>query len=45
MVKENYIQIRVADEEKKEIQEQAKKQGFDNISAFILWLFRKFGKG
>ncbi|MFA5350263.1 MAG: hypothetical protein WC357_02895 [Candidatus Omnitrophota bacterium] len=44
MVKENYVQIRVTDEEKKEIQEAAKKQGFDNISAFILWLFRKFGK-
>ena len=44
MIKENYIQVRVSDEEKEEIKEQAKKQGFDDISSFILWLFRKFGK-
>ncbi len=44
MKKENYIQIRVSDEEKEDIKEQAKKQGFENISSFILWLFRKFGR-
>jgi len=43
--KKDYLQIRVTQAEKEEIAESAKKQGFDSISAFILWLFRKFGKG
>lgn len=45
MVKENHIQIRVSDEEKEDIKDQAKKHGFDDVSSFILWLFRKFGRG
>ncbi len=43
--KKDYLQIRVTQVEKEEIITTAKKQGFDSISAFILWLFRKFGKG
>ena len=39
--KEEYIQIRVSKEEKEVIRKEAKKNGFDTISAFLLWLFRK----
>ncbi len=42
--KDKFIQIRVSEQEKDEIQEQAKKSGFDSVTAFFLWLFRKYGK-
>ena len=42
--KEKLIQIRVTEQEKEEIQTHAKKSGFDSISAFLLFLFRKHGK-
>ena len=44
-IKEEFIQIRVRAEEKKEIQKSAKKQGFDNMTAYLLWLHRKHGRG
>jgi len=42
--KKEYLQIRITPTEKQEIEAKAKSQGFDSVSAFILWLFRKFGK-
>jgi hypothetical protein len=42
--KNDYLQIRVTREEKEEIRQECKKQGFDSVSAYLLWLFRKFGK-
>ena len=42
--KEEHIQIRVSKEEKEIIRKEAKKNGFDTISAFLLWLFRKSAK-
>jgi hypothetical protein len=42
--KEKLIQIRVTEQEKEEIQTHAKKNGFDGISAFFLFLYRKYGK-
>lgn len=38
--KQDWIQIRVSRDEKREIKEETKRQGFDSISAFFLWLFR-----
>jgi hypothetical protein len=43
-IKEKFIQIRVTEQEKEEIQAHAKKNGFDTVTAFFLWLFRKHGK-
>jgi hypothetical protein len=43
-IKEKFIQIRVTEKEKEEIQTQAEKNGFDTVTAFFLWLFRKHGK-
>lgn len=42
--KDKFIQIRVSEKEKKEIQIQAEQSGFDTVTAFFLWLFRKYGK-
>jgi len=42
--KEKLIQIRVTEQEKEETQTHAKKGGFDSISAFLLFLFRRYGK-
>ena len=42
--KDKLIQIRVSEREKDEIQANAKSAGFDNVTAFFLWLFRKYGK-
>jgi len=39
--KESYIQIRISEEEKQKIKRKAKKNGFNTISAYILWLLRK----
>ena len=40
-MKSTYITIRVSEEEKKQMQEDAKKAGFDNVSVYILWLYRQ----
>ena len=40
---EKFIQMRVTEQEKKEIKDISKKKGFDSISAFLLFLFRKYG--
>lgn len=42
--KEEHIQIRVSKKEKEHIRKEARKNGFDTISAFLLWLFRKSAK-
>jgi antitoxin component of RelBE/YafQ-DinJ toxin-antitoxin module len=42
--KTKFIQIRITEKEKEEIQAVSKKGGFDGISAFLLFLFRKYGK-
>jgi uncharacterized protein (DUF1778 family) len=42
--KDKMIGIRVTEEEKALIEETAKASGFDNVSSFFLWLWRKFGK-
>ena len=44
-MKNKLLQIRVSEEEKKEITERARKEGFNSLSQFLLWLYRKFGKG
>jgi hypothetical protein len=41
--KESYVQIRVTAEEKQEIQKSAKQSGFDTVTAYLLWLVRKYG--
>src|SRR3990167_6453990 len=35
----------ISEKEKKEITERARKEGFNSLSQFLLWLYRKFGKG
>lgn len=42
--KTKLLQIRVTEDEKEEMRSCAKAKGFDTISSFILWLFRKHGK-
>ncbi|MFH1622564.1 MAG: hypothetical protein ABIA97_05530 [Candidatus Omnitrophota bacterium] len=44
MAKEKYIQLRVGKEEKRKLKQRAKKNGFDTLSAYILWLLRKSSK-
>jgi hypothetical protein len=44
VIKDEYLQIRISSTEKEEIKADAKKQGFDDTSAFILWLYRHYGK-
>ena len=41
MTKDQRLNIRVSEKEKKELERQAKKRGFDTISAYVLWLFRQ----
>lgn len=40
--KEKHVHIRIRASEKKEMQTEAKKQGFDGLSDFIMWLYRQF---
>lgn len=42
--KKEVIQVRISLTEKSEMKECAQQNGFDHISAFLLWLFRKYGK-
>jgi predicted DNA binding CopG/RHH family protein len=42
--KEGYIHIRISEQEKEKIKLQAKKNGFDTVSAYMLWLSRKSSK-
>jgi len=39
--KEQRLNIRVSEHEKKEIEAHAKKRGFDTVTAYVLWLFRQ----
>jgi uncharacterized protein (DUF1778 family) len=43
--KEEFLQIRITRDEKARIKKEAQKNGFDSISAYILWLCRNAGKG
>ena len=43
-IKDTKIEIRLTSQEKEEMKNNAKEQGFGhNLSAFVLWLWRKFG--
>lgn len=42
MNKDTWLQIRITKEEKEKIKKVGKQEGFDTISSFLLWLFRKF---
>lgn len=44
MKRDRIINIRVTLEEKEEIKRIATKNGFNSITAYLLWLFRKFGE-
>jgi len=41
MTKDNWVSVRCSDEEKKDIETEAKKQG-RSIGNFMLWLFQRF---
>lgn len=41
MTKKNHIQIRISDEEKNLLRAKATKEGFDSMSAYILFIIRK----
>lgn len=43
--KEKYIHIRIRESEKKEMQAEAKAQGFERLTDFVMWLYRQFKKG
>jgi len=43
-MKKDYIHFRIDEKEKKKVEELAKKNGFDTVSAYILWLIRKSSK-
>ena len=42
--KEKYIHIRIRESEKKEMQAEAKSQGFERLTDFVMWLYRQFKK-
>ncbi len=42
--KDKFLQIRITDQEKREIQAQATKSGFDSVTAYLMWLVRNSGK-
>jgi len=44
MRKQEMIQIRVSDREKKGFKQEAKKRGFKTMSGFIFWLLRNSAK-
>jgi len=41
-IKSNWITIRTTAEEKMQIEEDTKKAGLDNVSAYLLQLYRKY---
>ena len=43
--KEKYIHIRIRESEKKEMQAEARLQGFERLTDFVMWLYRQFKKG
>lgn len=42
MMKKDKIEIRLTDEEKQNIREVSKAEGFNTMSSFILWVLRKY---
>lgn len=42
--KDSYFQIRVLPREKREMQEQARDEGLQNLTAYVLWLHRQHKK-
>jgi len=42
--KEKYIHIRIRESEKMEMQAEAKEQGFERLTDFVMWLYRQFKK-
>lgn len=42
--KEKVVALRVTDKEHTEIKQAAKENGFDSMTAYILWLYRKYGR-
>jgi len=40
--KEKYIHIRIKASEKKEMQKDADKEGFETLTDFVMWLYRQF---
>ena len=40
--KEKYLHIRIRESEKKEILLDAKKQGFETLTDFVMWLYRQW---
>ena len=42
MPKDKYINIRVTEEEKEQIKVESKKNGFDKVGPFSMWVWRKF---
>jgi len=40
--KEKYIQIRISEQEKEEVRQEAHKKGFDTVTQYLLWLHRNF---
>ena len=43
-IKDTYLTLRISSTEKSEIAKDALAQGHGDTSAFILWLYRKFGR-
>lgn len=43
-VKEKVIAIRVTEEEKEQVEQAAKDNGFHSVSQFLIWLVKKYGK-
>lgn len=43
-IKDKIIALRVTEEEKREFEALAKANGFNSVSGFIFWLFKKYGK-
>jgi hypothetical protein len=43
-IKDKTIALRVTEAEKREVEQMAKDNGFTNVSAFIYWLCKKYGR-
>ena len=41
-IKDKYIHIRIRESEKKEMLKLSKEQGFEQLTGFVLWLYRQF---
>ncbi len=40
-MKDEYIHMRISQKDKKDIEKDAEREGFDSVSGYLLWLAKK----